>query len=256
MLTISGEPANSPPSRRPSLPWRSAACEGHTWNGHATVLIFGWKNNMGTVTTQTLGGANWMQCTLPSGMIFGAGCQKSMANGAAFQIPAAAGDGSTLQAIVGSSLGTPVAGANHEAQGVGSCYLDASNVVHITFDDNGGDTWGGQADVFAIFATPSAGLPTVVQVLPQSASVAAGGLISFAATISGNANQSVTWSVDGVAGGNASVGTIDANGNYQAPGAAGAHTVTATSVAVPASAGSATVMVTGGGAAGWTINGS
>jgi chitodextrinase len=42
----------------------------------------------------------------------------------------------------------------------------------------------------------------------------------------------VTWSVDGVSGGNSSTGTISAAGLYTAPSAAGAHTVTATSAGI------------------------
>ncbi len=42
------------------------------------------------------------------------------------------------------------------------------------------------------------------------------------------ASASVTWSVDGVAGGNASVGTITSAGLYTAPGGPGTHTITAT----------------------------
>ncbi len=43
---------------------------------------------------------------------------------------------------------------------------------------------------------------------------------------------SVTWSVDGVAGGNSSVGTISTSGLYTAPRSLGSHTVTATSSAL------------------------
>jgi hypothetical protein len=50
-----------------------------------------------------------------------------------------------------------------------------------------------------------------------------------------------TWSVDGVLGGNATVGTISTDGFYTPPATAGTHTVTATS---GNSAGSATIAVT------------
>ncbi len=39
----------------------------------------------------------------------------------------------------------------------------------------------------------------------------------FAATVSNTANTAVTWSVNGIPGGNSTVGTIDANGQYTAP---------------------------------------
>ena len=54
----------------------------------------------------------------------------------------------------------------------------------------------------------------------------------------------VTWSVDGVAGGNASVGTISANGLYTPPAVGGNHVVKATTAAAPHVSGSATVAVT------------
>jgi len=43
----------------------------------------------------------------------------------------------------------------------------------------------------------------------------------------------VNWSVDGTAGGNSSVGTIDATGLYTAPNAIGLHQITATSAVYP-----------------------
>ncbi|MFZ0421147.1 MAG: hypothetical protein WAM04_23810 [Candidatus Sulfotelmatobacter sp.] len=69
---------------------------------------------------------------------------------------------------------------------------------------------------------------------PPSATVAPSGSQQFTATIQGLTNTSVTWSVDGVAGGNATAGTITSGGLYSAPAAIGGHTVTATSVAEPA----------------------
>lgn len=39
----------------------------------------------------------------------------------------------------------------------------------------------------------------------------------FIATVTGTSNTAVTWQVDGVAGGNSTVGTIDTSGNYTAP---------------------------------------
>src|SRR6201987_5725555 len=55
---------------------------------------------------------------------------------------------------------------------------------------------------------------------------------------------SVTWSVDGVAGGNASVGGINPPGLYTPPAVSGVHIVKATTVAVPHFSGTATVGVT------------
>ena len=86
---------------------------------------------------------------------------------------------------------------------------------------------------------------TTVTVSPASASVRVGHLQDFTATVAGAAGG-VTWSVNGVPGGDGSVGTIDAAGRYLAPASVpspGMVTVRATSVSVPTAAGSAAVTV-------------
>src|SRR5271155_2842425 len=81
-----------------------------------------------------------------------------------------------------------------------------------------------------------------VSVAPQLAAVAATTQTQqFTATVTGSTNTAVTWSVDSVANGNATVGTIDATGIYTPPSAGGIHTVTATSMANTADSSSATV---------------
>src|SRR5579883_1168107 len=71
---------------------------------------------------------------------------------------------------------------------------------------------------------------TGVSVAPQSVAIEAGATTQFTATVTGDATNSVTWSVNGVAGGNSTTGTIDASGNYTAPQGTGvAVTITATS---------------------------
>jgi hypothetical protein len=52
-----------------------------------------------------------------------------------------------------------------------------------------------------------------VTVSPQSAVVAAGSSVQFTAIVTGD-SSGVTWSVNGAAGGNSSVGTFDASGKY------------------------------------------
>jgi len=56
-----------------------------------------------------------------------------------------------------------------------------------------------------------------VKVTASSNTVRAGDTAQFSAKVTGNTNQAVTWSVNGVASGNATVGTIDATGLYHAP---------------------------------------
>jgi hypothetical protein len=68
----------------------------------------------------------------------------------------------------------------------------------------------------------------------------------FTASVTGTTNTAVTWQVNGVTGGSAAAGTIDANGNYTAPGAVPAPanvTVSAVSQADVTKSGSATVTI-------------
>ncbi len=86
---------------------------------------------------------------------------------------------------------------------------------------------------------------STVTLSPSSASVRVGHLQDFSATVTGAAGG-VRWSVNGVLGGDGSVGTIDTAGRYLAPASVpspGTVTVRATSVAVPTAAGSAVVTV-------------
>lgn len=93
-----------------------------------------------------------------------------------------------------------------------------------------------------------ASAPVVVTVSPSSASVVAGtGTQTFAATVTGSSNSAVTWQVNGVVGGNSTVGTVTTAGAYTAPAVPPAQptvTVTAVSVVDSTSSGSAAVTIT------------
>jgi hypothetical protein len=95
-------------------------------------------------------------------------------------------------------------------------------------------------------SSPSTPPPTQIKVtLSQtSASVPVNGTTPFTATVTGTSNTAVTWSVDGVSGGNANAGTISASGVYTAPSQAGTHTVMATSAADTTKTATAQVTVT------------
>ena len=60
-------------------------------------------------------------------------------------------------------------------------------------------------------------LPIVITVAPSAVTVNLAQAQQFTATVSGTSNTKVTWTVNGTAGGNATIGTIDANGLYTAP---------------------------------------
>jgi uncharacterized protein YjdB len=88
-----------------------------------------------------------------------------------------------------------------------------------------------------------------VSISPNTANVPLGQVQQFTATVMNASDTSVTWSVNGAAGGNSSVGTISSAGAYTAPSAvpSGTVTVSATSVADPTKSANATVTVTSGG---------
>jgi hypothetical protein len=105
--------------------------------------------------------------------------------------------------------------------------------------------------VVTLSAPPAANapppLPVTVTLAPTLATaVAAGAPIAFAVTVGNTANVTVTWAVNGIVGGNATVGTISASGVYTPPANAPSApvTVTATSVADPTAVASGVVSVT------------
>ncbi len=89
--------------------------------------------------------------------------------------------------------------------------------------------------------------PTVtVTVQPPSATVLMGQSQQFAAVVSGAASDAVSWSVNGIAGGNSSLGTISSAGFYTAPLSLPnppSVSVTATTQSVPTASGSAAVQL-------------
>jgi len=75
--------------------------------------------------------------------------------------------------------------------------------------------------------TPPPPPPRSILITPVSANVAAGGSLQFVASMTGNLNPTVTWEVNGVAGGSGTAGTISATGLYTAPVSAAAVTISA-----------------------------
>lgn len=87
-------------------------------------------------------------------------------------------------------------------------------------------------------------LTTTVTVSPASANVRAGAAQAFTATVAGASSQTVTWSVNGMSGGNSTLGTITSGGNYTAPAVVpnpNTITVTATSQVDTSATGSSAV---------------
>ena len=89
-------------------------------------------------------------------------------------------------------------------------------------------------------------LAVTVTVSPTTASVPLDGVRWITPTVTGAADNSLTWSVNGITGGNATVGTVTFQGQYTAPSTIPAGnnvTVTATSVADPTVSASAVITV-------------
>jgi hypothetical protein len=84
-------------------------------------------------------------------------------------------------------------------------------------------------------------------ILLGTGNVLLGKTFQLTATVTGTTNTSVNWSVNGIAGGSTTTGTISADGLYTAPpdmpSPANAR-ITATSAASPASSASAQITIT------------
>jgi len=85
-----------------------------------------------------------------------------------------------------------------------------------------------------------------INISPTSANVPTGATQQFTATVTGSANTAVTWQVNNITGGNATVGTISSSGLYTAPASvpAGGVSVKAISQADTTKSASASVTVT------------
>lgn len=82
-----------------------------------------------------------------------------------------------------------------------------------------------------------------ISVTPRNVALTYTQTQTFQAIVTGTTNTAVSWTVDGVAGGNSSVGTITSGGLYTPPAQVGQHTVTATSAADPSKTASGTAYI-------------
>src|SRR5207244_4070599 len=87
-------------------------------------------------------------------------------------------------------------------------------------------------------------IPVIVTIAPVSATVAASGTRQFTARVQNTSNTAVTWQVNVVTGGNATVGTLSSSGLYTAPASPATVTVTAVSQADATKSASAQVTIT------------
>ncbi|HEY2403115.1 MAG TPA: S8 family serine peptidase, partial [Steroidobacteraceae bacterium] len=104
-----------------------------------------------------------------------------------------------------------------------------SFTVRLTVTDDAGHTDTADVVVSATSATttapsnansgkcPAAVIPVAVTVTPATATVLTGAMQTFMAAVTNTSNMAVTWSVNGVSGGNSTVGMISTAGVYTAP---------------------------------------
>ena len=141
-----------------------------------------------------------------------------------------------------SSSGEPPVIANANLQNASFTATSSSVVtLRLTVTDNEGAQDSADIDV-------SASAPVTVTVSPGTASVSAGGgTQAFTATVENASNTGVTWQVEGVTGGNSTVGSISTTGLYLAPiivPSSATVTVSAVSNADISRSGSAQVTIT------------
>jgi hypothetical protein len=141
--------------------------------------------------------------------------------------------------------GTPATGTYTFLPGMTFAILplttSSSSTMTVTITGASGATVG-PANAFQ-YNPANGGSGVTVTVSPTNAPLVTGQQQTFTAIVSNASNQNVTWSVDGVTGGNSSAGTISNAGVYVSPSLPGSHIVTVTSVQDPTKSASAAVTV-------------
>jgi hypothetical protein len=116
---------------------------------------------------------------------------------------------------------------------------DPGSQITVTAISDANGTTSGSAQV--TIAASTAGAISVSTTPAETTTVYTTATQAFTANITGETNTAVTWEVNGVAGGNSTVGTIDDTGLYTAPSAVPSPalvTITAVSQADPTVSGS------------------
>jgi hypothetical protein len=142
----------------------------------------------------------------------------------------------------GAGGGTLAAGASCTVQVVFNPLALGKSTANLTIADSA----PGSPIVIPLQGTGISGTPGPgVNVVPPAPCVQSSGTTQFSATVTGESNTAVTWDVDNITGGNATVGTITANGLYTAPSLSGTHRIKAISQVSSAVSGAAVITVSG-----------
>ena len=87
----------------------------------------------------------------------------------------------------------------------------------IAVSDDGTSLFVANNGQFQTIALPSPAPTISIAVSPSPVSMNLGAIQQFTATVTGTLNSNVTWSVNGVQGGNSNVGLVSSSGLYAAP---------------------------------------
>ena len=151
------------------------------------------------------------------------------------------------QATVGANLTVKPTALNTYGGGVRGKFKFAAGPDCMLALDANADVWVyRQPGYTGGVGTPPPPPSITVTITPAGASLLTGSTQQFTAAVSGSSNQGVSWSVNGIAGGNGTVGTVSGAGLYFAPAAVPnpvTVTVRATAAANGTSYGEASVTI-------------
>jgi hypothetical protein len=208
-------------------------------------MAYAWTVSSGSITA----GQGTTQITFTAGAVGTTTVSCVVTNAAGDSAPAGTATVNVVAAPVATSLtatpASPLYGATVTLTPV------FSNGVSATIDQGIGTVLSGNtytsspittATTFTLTVTNLAGdtATATATVTPQAVTISAisgnqnltvSTSSTYSATVGGAVNTTVSWYVDGVAGGSATAGTITSGGLYTAPASAGTHTIKAVAVA-------------------------
>jgi trimeric autotransporter adhesin len=133
-------------------------------------------------------------------------------NAAIREVVASTGFIQTIAGIPATSAGFPTPGFSGDGGPATNAELNAPSGVFVT---SAGKVVIADTDNSRIRELAAAAFS--VTVAPATATVVINAIQQFTATVTGNSNTGVNWFVNGVAGGNSTVGTISTSGLFTAP---------------------------------------
>lgn len=220
--------------------WTSIGASGDTSLGGN--LSGGVETNAPTTRIDNIGYGNLGSGPPPAVTVAVAPSSASVQTGATRQFTATVtgGTGPVVWSVNGVDGGNATVGTVSSS----GLYAAPASVPGTAVAVTATHTASGSSGSAAVTVTDPTPPPVTVAVSPATASVVTGATRQFTATVTGTTDP-VVWSVNGVDGGDATVGTVSATGLYTAPASvpSGAVTVRATHAA-SGTAGSASVTVT------------